>query len=360
MLIELLKSRYIKVRYKSDIENIKSKMAQCDLVPLTAGQKNDINAFYRKVLGQDVPTYWHEYFYSRNGNFSVKYIPTCIYHQQIIYKLNQFGVRHAYVDKGLYDIYFPDVNRPKTIVKNMNGYFYDGQKSISRDEALARCQQLAAAVSKPSTEGMWGKGIHVFSSVDGRMNGDGMTMEELFAEYGKNFIIQEKIEQHAEMSKLNPTSLNTLRVLSYRDGSEVHILYVVVRIGRTGQSVDNETAGGINADIDLATGTILDCAYGTPAEKRIETTDCGTPLKGFAIPAFNKVIALVKELHTRLPYFNLIGWDFGIDQNGEPVMIEWNRAPDLSQTAHGPAFGDMTEEILSGLKNKPNTILNNL
>lgn len=360
MLIEILKSRYLKIRYQNDIQNIRGKMKQCDLVPLTSAQKNDIQAFYQKMLGQNVPTYWHEYFFSRNGNFSVKYIPTCIYHQQIIYKLNQFGVRHAYVDKGIYDIYFPDVNRPQTIVKNMNGYYYDGQKAISYAEAIERCRNLKAVVSKPSTEGMWGEGVRVFHTENGRMNGDGMTMEELFNSYGKNFIIQEKIEQHADMAKLNPTSLNTLRVLSYRDEKEVHILYVVVRIGRMGKQVDNETAGGINADIDIASGTILDCAYGTPAEKRIETTDCGTVLKGFAIPSFDKVVALVKELHQRLPYFNLIGWDFGIDQNDEPVLIEWNRAPDLSQTAHGPAFGDMTEEILLSLKHRKNSVLNNL
>ena len=47
MLIELLKSRYISVRYRDDIANIKSKMKQCDLVPLTQGQISDINAFYQ-------------------------------------------------------------------------------------------------------------------------------------------------------------------------------------------------------------------------------------------------------------------------------------------------------------------------
>ena len=100
-------------------------------------------------------------------------------------------------------------------------------------------------------------------------------------------------------------------------------------------------------------GTIIDCAYGTPSEKRILTTDVGTTLKGFKIPAFPEVVELAKELHTRLPYFNLIGWDFGIDKTGHPILIEWNRCPDLSQTAHGPAFGDMTEEIIKySLKQK--------
>lgn len=360
MLIEIVKARYQQVYYRRDIANIRSKMKQCDLVSLTSAQKRDIQNFYRKMLGHDVPTYWHEYFYSRNGNFSVKYIPTCVYHKEIIYRLNQFGVRHAYVDKGIYDIYFPDVNRPKTIVKNINGYYYDERKAISYEEALELCQHLPAAVAKPSTEGMWGEGVRVFSSENGRLNGTEMSVAQLFDTYGKNFIVQEKIEQHADMALLNPTSLNTLRVLSYRDERDVHVLYVVVRIGRMGKQVDNETAGGINADIDLSSGSILDCAYGTPAEKRIEKTDVGTTLKGFSIPAFDKVLALVKQLHQRLPYFNLVGWDFGIDPNGEPVMIEWNRAPDLSQTAHGPAFGDMTEEILLSLKTKKNSVLNNL
>ena len=61
----------------------------------------------------------------------------------------------------------------------------------------------------------------------------------------------------------------------------------------------------------------------------------------------------MKDLHLRLPYFHLVGWDFGIDREGRPVMIEWNRCPDLSQTAHGPAFGDMTEEVVKFAFSQP-------
>ncbi len=339
----------IRQNWKKDIRNIREKLSHCEVNPLSNGQKNDILTYYSTILGKKVPVYWHEYFYSRNGNFSVKYVPTCFYHSDIIYKLNNFDLRHAYVDKGIYDVYFPDVIRPKTIVKNINGYYYDDSKPISREEALERCKNLNGAVSKPTQEGMWGSGVKVFSSHDGKMD-DGNTVESLMDSYGKNFIIQEKIQQHESMGMLNPTSFNTLRVLSYRQGNEVFILYVVVRIGRKGKSVDNETAGGINADIDLSSGRIIDCAYGTPSEKRIPVTDIGTVLKGFEIPSFELVINEVKDLHFRLPYFNLIGWDFGIDEKGHPVLIEWNRAPDLSQTAHGPAFGEMTDEIFKRIK----------
>lgn len=354
MIAEWRYNRIARHIEKLDEKSIRKQLSQCDVVPLSKGQKQQVEAFFQKTLGRKVPTIWHEFFYSRNGFFSEKYIPTSVYHTEIIFQLNYHDFRLAYVDKGLYDTYFHDVNRPKTIVKNMNGYFYDGQKSISEQEALERCKNLSPVVIKPSLEGMWGRGVRVFSSQNGVTDG-GDTVSQIFSKYKHSFIIQEKVAQHKDMMLLNPTSLNTLRILSYRDKSQVHILYAVVRIGRKGKMIDNETAGGIKADVDLVTGKIRECAYGTPKEKRIMTTDVGTALKDFQIPAFHEALDFVKELHTRLPYFNLIGWDIGIDENSQPIMIEWNRAPDLSQVAHGPAFGEMTEEILSRARALPST-----
>lgn len=331
--------------YEEDINNIRKKLRQCDVTPLTQEQKKEINAYWKKLIGNEIPTYWHEYFYSRNGEFSVRYVPTCLYHSSLIYRLNMRPLTMAYTDKCSYDNYLPDVRRPETIIRNTNGYFFDARQPITRKEALERCKNLKDVVIKPSMIGMWGTGVRIISTNNGRID-EKETVEELFDTFKENFIIQKKVIQHPEMSRLNPTSLNTLRVLSYHHGDEVVVLYAVVRIGRKDKLVDNETAGGINADICLDDGHIKDCAYGTPSEKRILTTDIGTVLKGFEIPAFNDVISTVKELHKRLPYFNLIGWDFGVDDSGKPVLIEWNRCPDLSQTAHGPAFGDMTEEIV--------------
>lgn len=359
MLLKLYYDHVAKQIEKKDVRNIKNKLSQCEVVKLTKGQINDIETYYKKNLGRKVPTEWHEYFFSRNGNFSVRYIPTAVYHSEMIFKLNYHDFRLAYVDKGLYDIYFYDVNRPRTIVKNVNGYFYDGRNAISKEEAIERCNNIESAVIKPSLEGMWGKGVKVFSSTDGYLD-DGTPIKQLFDKYKHSFIIQEKVKQHKDMSLLNPTSLNTLRIMTYRDNKQVYVLYAVVRIGRAGKNVDNETAGGINADVDITTGRIRECAYGTPKEKKILTTDIGTVLDNFQIPSFAEALDMAKELHTHLPYFNLIGWDFGIEENGNPILIEWNRAPDLSQTAHGPAFGDMTEEILQKVKCLPNTKLKKL
>lgn len=334
---------------------IKKSMQLCPMKPLTKGQEADIKAYFKKHFGREVPTYWHQYLYSRNGVYSEKYIPASIYNSEIIYRLNKFQFRHAYVDKGFYDTLFPDINRPKTIIKNVNGYYYDDHNALTLEEAVEKCNNLSEAIIKPTLEGTWGQGVKLIKTENGMIPSLNCSIQELFKEYKRSFIIQERFEQHEGIAKLNPTSLNTLRVMSYRRGNEIVILYAVIRIGRLNQVIDNETAGGIKADIDLQTGRIKGVAFGSPKEPLMPKTDVGTILDGYQIPCFKKVSDLVKEMHLRLPYFNLIGWDMSVDKNGNPALIEWNRAAELSQVAHGPAFGEYTEEILSIVKNRVNT-----
>lgn len=349
-----LKINQIEKRHEG---KIRKSMQMCPMKPLSKGQEADIKAYFKKLIGRDVPTYWHQYLYSRNGIYSVKYIPASVYFSDIIYRLNNYPFSLAYVDKGFYDTLFPDINRPQTYVKNVNGSFYDDRKAISREEALSRCMNLDSAVIKPSLYGHWGQGVEVFHTEKEYIPELKKSVGDLFNQYKENFIIQSKIEQHPDLASLNPTSVNTIRVMSYREGDEVTILYAVIRIGRLGKSVDNETAGGIKADIDLDTGRIKGVAYGSPKEKDMPKTDSGVVLNNFLIPSFPEVIQFVRDLHERLPYFSLIGWDISVDAGGKPLMIEWNRSAELSQVAHGPAFGDYTEEILSKAYERKNTLL---
>ncbi|MBR0499660.1 MAG: hypothetical protein IJJ72_01545 [Bacteroidales bacterium] len=339
---------------------IKKSMQLCPMKPLTKGQEADIKAYFKKHLGREVPTYWHQYLYSRNGLYSVKYIPASIYVSSIIFRLNHHELSLAYVDKGFYDTLFPDVNRPQTFVKNTNGFYYDDKSPITREEAISRCMNLKEAVIKPTLFGTWGEGVRLFHTDNGFVPELNMSVGDLFTKYKRSFIIQGKLEQHPDLARLNPTSVNTIRVLSYRKGEEVIILYAVIRIGRLGKVVDNETAGGVKADIDLQTGRIKGPAFGSPTEKNMPQTDSGVDLDNYLIPSFPQVLDFVKGLHLRLPYFKLIGWDISVDTSGNPVMIEWNRSAELSQVAHGPAFGDYTEEILADALSAENTIVNPL
>ena len=368
-----MKSKFVKglqalrkeQRDRKKIEKIEEKytgkilqsMKQCPMKPLTKSQEAEIKEYFYQYFHRDVPTYWHQYLYSRNGIYSKKYIPASLYFSSIMPRLNNYKFGPPYADKGFYDTVFRDFNRPRTIVKNVNGFFYDGDGPISKEEALSRCRNLESAVIKPSLFGHWGEGVQLFHSEDGAVPESNCSLEEMFSQYKNGFIVQEKLIQHPDLGKLNPTSVNTIRVMSYREGDEIIILYAVIRIGREGKVVDNETAGGIKADVDISSGRIKGPAFGGPKEKDLLYTDSGVLLDGYQIPSFPQILEFVKEMHFRLPYFRLVGWDISVDEAGRPVMIEWNKSPELSQVAHGPAFGEYTDRILSGVIGLPNSRL---
>lgn len=320
---------------------------------LTKEQKNEIQAFYKGIIGKKVSFASHEYFYSRNGIYSKEYVPKSLHEVEMIPKANMMPYRNAYADKNMVDVLLPDVKHPHTILKRINGYFYFENKPVSRQEAVSLCQNMHNAIIKPVLSHS-GEGIKSLEVENGMTNINGWTIEQLFDSYGDNFQIQERLKQHEKMSQLNETSVNTLRILTYRSDMEILVIYSVVRIGRKGQVIDNQTAGGISTIIG-EDGKLGNTAFGGLCENGIWKTDSGVVLDGFEIPSYQKAIDTVKRLHYQLPYFNFIGWDVAIDEAGDPVVIEWNASPGLSQSAFGPGYGKYTERILKELWPRKNT-----
>lgn len=326
--------------------------------PLTKEQEKEIKDYFKELTGEDIPLIWHEFLYSRTGVYSKKYIPSSLYKVTLLYRANRFGYRKAYADKNMAETYLPGVQHPKMLLKNMNGYFYLGDRAVTRDEAVAYCQNLDEVLIKPSL-GTHGDGARKLKVVNGVTNIDGKTIEELFDYYKEDYCIQAFIHQHEIMKALNPSSVNTIRVFTYRSGMEILVLYTVVRIGRAGQEIDNESAGGISAVIG-SDGKLGKYAYGAPGVDKVEFTDSGVRLEGYEIPSYHKVVETVKQLHYKLPFFNFIGWDVAIDEAGEPILVEWNICTELSQSANGPAFGEYTERIIGELMKRPNDKYPNL
>ena len=182
---------------------------------------------------------------------------------------------------------------------------------------------------------------------------DSQLLLKTIEEYKKDFIVQEPIKQHNDLSVVHPSSVNTIRTMSYFDGKEVKILSSILRMGVKDSKVDNESSGGVSCGITkdgilkrytrLANGTTFD---GHPD---------GFKTEGHKINNYSKVIEVIKESHKLIPYFKLISWDFSIDEDGNPLMIEYNTSwcgINFHQFNNGPLFGDMTEVILKEISNK--------
>ena len=350
-IIRLKKLRTSYKLIKGVRENTRRIKSERDLSP---SQESEVKAYYRNLLGIDVPLDWHRYFYKRTGVFSPRYIPTSLYYTDIIGRINQMKFERAYSDKNLTNHLLRGIKFPETILKNMNGYFYIDDMAVDKETAISTCSDLSGVIIKPTLQSH-GVGVKKFSVQNGITSIDGESLEHLFDRYNSNFIIQRVVRQHERMDALNPSSVNTIRILTYRSGMEVLVPYTVIRIGRLGWDIDNETAGGISTRINKD-GSLAQYAYGSPGNDRIERTDTGVLLEGYEIPSYAKAVEVVKMLHLQLPNFDLIGWDISIDTEGDPVMIEWNVWPELSQSANGPAFGEYTERILTEIWNRPNTM----
>lgn len=259
----------------------------------------------------------------------------------------------AFGDKNICDFLLPGENIVHSIVKNINGYYYYEGRPVSKDEAIALCQNMEKVIIKPSGKSK-GQSVQLFSAKDGITDIKGKSVRQLFESYKKDFLVQEWVKQHKDMAALNPTSVNTIRILSYRSGMEVLIIYSVVRIGRSGSVIDNQSAGGISTTIDKD-GKLGKCAFGGYAEDNIDRTDTGVILEGYQLPSYDKAIDMVKRLHLKLPFFDILGWDVAIQEDGEPVLIEFNTSPGLSQSAFKSGMGENTERIIKELWPKPNT-----
>lgn len=320
---------------------------------LTSAQKKEVQDFYMSMIGKKVPLYCHEYFYSRTGHFTKEYVPNNVYHCELVPKANNHRLQGAFGDKNMCDLLFPGENIVHTILKNMNGYYYYEGEPVSEEEAVSLCRNMQDVIIKPSKESQ-GNGVQLITVKEGVTNLEGKSIEQLFRDYSKNFLIQERVKQHKGMAALNPSSVNTIRVLSYRSGMEILIIYSVVRIGRSGSVIDNQCAGGISTTIDKD-GRLGKSAFGGYSKDNIESTDTGIKLEGYQLPSYDKAIQMVKRLHLKLPFFNIVGWDVAIQEDGEPVLIEFNTNPGLSQSAFGSGMGEYTERIIRELWPRPNT-----
>lgn len=123
----------------------------------------------------------------------------------------------------------------------------------------------------------------------------------------------------------------------------------IIRIGQGGNYLDNAHAGGIFVAVD-DDGTLHETAFTEFRQKFTQHPDTGITFKGWKINGFPDVLRAAERMHEMIPQIGVVNWDFTIDENGSPTLMEGNMRYGsiwLGQMAYGKAiFGDDTAEIL--------------
>lgn len=181
-------------------------------------------------------------------------------------------------------------------------------------------RRLGKVIVKPASDGC-GSGIFIceYKDEQSTMNSFAGMMQK-----GKSYIVEELIEQDTRMSIWNESSVNTLRINTFKNHKGVFNHICFMRTGRSGSLVDNGGAGGIFAIIDDKTGRLCSDGKNEHLETFIKHPDSGITFYGWQIPDWDNVLCLAKTIHEKVfPKHPYIGWDFALSNKGW-VLIEGN------------------------------------
>ena len=176
-----------------------------------------------------------------------------------------------------------------------------------------------------------GKGVFSIQKI-GRtllINNGQILINELIEEYVNShyLILQEKIYNHPAIKAINPSSLNTIRLVTTKFKTNAHVLAASLRTGAKKDAyVDNASQGGTFIGINCEKGKLLEWGYyiygkGKSREKRHPVSNI--KYKNYKIPFWKETVELCKNLHQKANYYNAVAWDIAITENG-PKLIELN------------------------------------
>jgi len=152
------------------------------------------------------------------------------------------------------------------------------------------------------------------------------------------FFVQAYIEQHEDLKALNPTTLNTIRIITTKFNEKPQILCAGLRMGKNSKTiVDNASKGGCFVGINTKTGKLKKYGFFENARAVKEHPESKIKFEGYQLPFWKECVATAKKLHNMCPGYTSIGWDIAITPRG-PVLVEGNSGwggyiPNL--TCHG-------------------------
>ena len=343
---ELYEALYAAVRrYSAKTRRIKQFKKITNQKTLTGAQRAEVKAFYKAYKKPNLV--FHNFFTEKTGSFYANYIPQDLYVGYIDPYFNDIKGAKYMDNKCYFGALFHQIPQPHLVLKRVNKMWFDKD---SRPVSEAEMD----AIIKQETTGMFVKeaqtssGGHGVTFVESDENATQKVLEAA-AKIPTDIVIQRPIVQHAELARMNDSSVNTLRLYSVlgKDGN-AKIYSAVLRMGNAGSKVDNYAAGGVSCGIDDA-GKLRKYGYNKKGAQVCQHPTSGIVFEGYQVPAYEKAVQLVKTAHPLVPHYRSVSWDIAITEDGTPVLIEANLCRggiDLLQLNNGPLFGEDTVEIL--------------
>jgi len=297
----------------------------------------EIKKYCRNTFGSSAYWPWLAVYTEQTGEFKKGWMPYEYYRYEILPQMNPEKYRNFSECKHLdYKLFNGSVVEP--LFFRFNGLYYHKQGAVlKKSEVNEILGEIDNEVVIKAVSGGGGKNVMFKQSSE-------VCLEEL--PESSDLLFQNAVEQHSELDKLYPHSINTYRVLTFLDNKgTVKTKFVILRFGRGGNRVDNCSRGGgwvfVYPDGTLSTKGHDEYGYSLGNTH----PDTGTEFKKLRLPFLDQVNALCKKAHGAFPFTRIIGWDVYINKEEEAKLIEWNaETPGFwSFEAH---YGPFFEELL--------------
>lgn len=167
--------------------------------------------------------------------------------------------------------------------------------------------------------GTWGDKTRIIKEKDCQSDKDFREILDYYAPEG--FIAEELIKQSEFMMRLNPTSVNTLRIMTIRLNDRI-CMYFEFKIGEMFSIVDNLGKRSLICGIDESDGTIIS-AYNKNRTEFKTHPHTHAQVIGAKIPRFLEAVELAKDLAKEFPGYRYLAWDLALTEQGW-VVVELN------------------------------------
>lgn len=221
-------------------------------------------------------------------------------------------------NSAAYQKYFNDKHEFNKSFKEFVNRKWLYTKGKSKEEILGFINDFEKVIIKP-IELSSGRGIYTLSKNEFENS------EKLFSTLTDNeYLIEEFVQQHASLSEVNPSSVNTVRIYTLIDKSaRCHIIFASLRAGGAESEVDNFHSGGVGYPLDIETGIIKKVGVDIEGNEYIFHPSTKKMMLGLNIPNWNNLKDFVFQAASKYPESRYIAWDIALLENGFE-MIEGN------------------------------------
>jgi hypothetical protein len=296
--------------------------------------------FYLFIIYRELPKHYFSRYLFKRGITNIKdYLPNKFLGEKVTPFFNDKKFKEVLDNKLYFDLYYRQFNisLPKILMYNHKKNFILGTRSVKvsnikdfnalLDEIFAQNPQYDSIFIKKTYSSSSGQTIYKLYRDQFRNNPE--IAIEIFEEVIRSeFLFQETIKQHPAVNKLNPASVNTIRIDTFvnKDG-KIDIVSAHIRMSTNNSYVDNISAGGCFVGVGLQTGQLKKTGYssikfvGAKVFKEHPVTK--SLFDNFSIPYFNEVEELVIKAAGLMAELRLVGWDVAIGETG-PILVEGN------------------------------------